>query len=280
MVLIDRLSGNHITVWSPTTVRDVVILLGLVFIITPGSALTLLYTDGDIHVSWRVPNSRDRPESSSNDKGKGQSVDNNNIPPRIPENVEFCEFGKYGSEVTMPGVVVIRMDTDTVIDFIKACEQLIHVTDARKKTNQSQRRRKRDVQIIYPGTKWCGTGDRADNDNDLGRFDDVDKCCREHDHCPEYIPDGEKRGGLRNDRGYTLLSCTCDEKFRKCLYGINNFNSNTVGFTYFNLLGNECYARDPNSPKGQERLKLYDSEPYVPCFRSGFFRKIFDDRDC
>ncbi|CAL1298217.1 unnamed protein product [Larinioides sclopetarius] len=44
--------------------------------------------------------------------------------------------------------------------------------------------------IIMPGTKWCGAGNIAVNDDDLGYFEDVDRCCRAHDKCNDIIPPG------------------------------------------------------------------------------------------
>jgi len=31
---------------------------------------------------------------------------------------------------------------------------------------------------VFPGTKWCGTGDIAKNFHDLGEEKDMDRCCR------------------------------------------------------------------------------------------------------
>lgn len=56
--------------------------------------------------------------------------------------------------------------------------------------------------LIFPGTKWCGPGNNADNENDLGHFEETDKCCRAHDHC-DGIESGGSKYGLINDTPYT-----------------------------------------------------------------------------
>ncbi|KAJ9591052.1 hypothetical protein L9F63_027740, partial [Diploptera punctata] len=47
-------------------------------------------------------------------------------------------------------------------------------------------------------TKWCGAGNNAENENDLGEFKNTDACCRTHDHCPDYILSGRIKHGLNN----------------------------------------------------------------------------------
>lgn len=52
--------------------------------------------------------------------------------------------------------------------------------------------------LVVPSTKWCGTGNQAKSDNDLGESEITDQCCYEHDHCPDYIMPMEARYGLVN----------------------------------------------------------------------------------
>jgi len=57
------------------------------------------------------------------------------------------------------------------------------------------------IQLTY-----CITGDIADAYDDLGVLSSVDKCCREHDHCPTYLASltgSEEYGGLFN---YNIIS--------------------------------------------------------------------------
>lgn len=58
------------------------------------------------------------------------------------------------------------------------------------------------INLTLPGTKWCGPGNVADDYDDLGKHEDEDKCCREHDHC-DNIASGEEKYGLKNDDYFT-----------------------------------------------------------------------------
>ena len=42
----------------------------------------------------------------------------------------------------------------------------------------------------FAGTKWCGKGNSAAHFDDLGVFPVEDSCCREHDHCRDFIISG------------------------------------------------------------------------------------------
>ncbi|KAG6449747.1 hypothetical protein O3G_MSEX006231 [Manduca sexta] len=98
--------------------------------------------------------------------------------------------------------------------------------------------------LIFPGTKWCGTGDIADNYDDLGSARETDMCCREHDHCSDLILGKETKYNLTNPAFYTRLNCGCDEKFRLCLRAANTRIANRIGKIYFNALGTKCYRED------------------------------------
>ncbi|CAH2093660.1 unnamed protein product [Euphydryas editha] len=98
--------------------------------------------------------------------------------------------------------------------------------------------------LIFPGTKWCGPGNIAENYDDLGTEIEADICCRDHDNCPDTIPAGETMHNLTNQAFYTRLSCDCDEKFRLCLRDGSTKTSNTVGLMYFNVIGTQCFRKD------------------------------------
>jgi len=99
--------------------------------------------------------------------------------------------------------------------------------------------------IRMPGTNWCGGGWRAKSFEHLGAYGPTDKCCRQHDlGCPAAIQPGEELLGLKNDRFFTMMHCSCDERFRSCLKMVGAKNANTVGKLFFNLMRTPCFILD------------------------------------
>ncbi|XP_067289205.1 group 3 secretory phospholipase A2 [Pseudorasbora parva] len=111
--------------------------------------------------------------------------------------------------------------------------------DSGERSRQTLHRSKRAWMI--PGTMWCGSGNKAAGFTDLGVFEDTDKCCREHDHCKDTIGSFSYNYGVFNANIFTLSHCDCDNRFRRCLLGVNNTMSNLVGYGYFNLLKMRCF---------------------------------------
>ncbi|XP_068623882.1 phospholipase A2-like [Battus philenor] len=98
--------------------------------------------------------------------------------------------------------------------------------------------------LTFPGTKWCGPGNVADDYDDLGSKNGTDFCCRQHDSCPDVILAGESRYNLTNESFFTRLHCSCDETFRECLREVNTGTSLKIGITYFNALVTKCYKKE------------------------------------
>ncbi|XP_072401464.1 phospholipase A2-like [Diabrotica undecimpunctata] len=96
--------------------------------------------------------------------------------------------------------------------------------------------------FIYPGTKWCGAGNIAENDNDFGTEIETDKCCFAHDHCSDTIGGFQTKHGLTNPNFYTRLNCDCDNQFYDCLKSNNNMVSDQLGHIYFTALGTKCFS--------------------------------------
>lgn len=95
------------------------------------------------------------------------------------------------------------------------------------------------INLSFPGTKWCGPGNTADDYDDLGNDEPVDKCCRAHDHC-DNIASGEEKYGLKNNDYFTRLHCQCDKEFKQCLRTANSRRGNYIGNFYFNIR-DRCY---------------------------------------
>ncbi|CAN7979749.1 unnamed protein product [Ixodes pacificus] len=96
--------------------------------------------------------------------------------------------------------------------------------------------------VIFPGTKWCGAGNIAQNYDDLGRERETDLCCRDHDHTYNSIGAYETEHGITNFQFFTMTNCLDDCKFYDCLLNVSSLASDTVGTIYFNTLGSNCFA--------------------------------------
>ncbi|KAF5285145.1 hypothetical protein FQA39_LY16834 [Lamprigera yunnana] len=112
--------------------------------------------------------------------------------------------------------------------------------------------------FIYPGTKWCGPGASASNYTDLGTHFREDMCCREHDHCPNYIERGECKQGICNKSSYTRSHCDCDATFRRCLQNVNSETANTIGAIFFNVVQVICFKQ--RSPCSELQRNGYTKE--------------------
>lgn len=95
--------------------------------------------------------------------------------------------------------------------------------------------------IIYPGTKWCGTGNVAEGLDDLGSLREVDACCRDHDLCPEDLEPGQTRHNITNDSPFTMTHCDCNKSFRTCLKNVGSGEAKEVGSAYFSTGLFQCY---------------------------------------
>ncbi|XP_046476587.1 phospholipase A2-like [Neodiprion pinetum] len=111
-------------------------------------------------------------------------------------------------------------------------------------TNDLRETRRERLNLIFPGTKWCGSGNVADNYDDLGTFAESDACCRTHDHCEDIIEAMDTKFNLTNPSFYTRVHCSCDEKFYDCLHGSPDEIGDKVGILYFSFLGTKCFRND------------------------------------
>ena len=92
------------------------------------------------------------------------------------------------------------------------------------------------------GTLWCGMGNKAENDDQLGTYRDLDSCCRTHDKCDRKVNAFAKEYGYRNWRPFTVSDCECDSKFYNCLKAADEHPKAAyiVGKLFFNILRMPC----------------------------------------
>ncbi|TRZ00963.1 hypothetical protein DNTS_029980 [Danionella cerebrum] len=114
-----------------------------------------------------------------------------------------------------------------------------NVIQATKEPSQKKIRTKRG--FTYPGTLWCGAGNIADHYEQLGEFQDTDKCCRVHDHCPYVIHAFSSNYGYTNFKWHSLSHCDCDNALKDCLRFVNDTSSRVVGQAFFNVIEVPCF---------------------------------------
>uniref|UniRef100_A0A3Q3EBV3 Mediator of DNA damage checkpoint protein 1-like n=1 Tax=Hippocampus comes TaxID=109280 RepID=A0A3Q3EBV3_HIPCM len=97
------------------------------------------------------------------------------------------------------------------------------------------------VGFTYPGTLWCGAGNMADHYDQLGEYEETDRCCRTHDHCPHVIHAFSSKYGHTNFKWHSISHCDCDEALKGCLRRANDTSSRVVGQAFFNVIGAPCF---------------------------------------
>lgn len=84
-----------------------------------------------------------------------------------------------------------------------------------KSLPEHHERRKRSFlnkYLMFPGTKWCGRGQIAQEYDELGDDQEADSCCRDHDCCREIIPCFSTKYNYFNFRFHAILHCDCDQR--------------------------------------------------------------------
>ncbi|KAL0266675.1 UNVERIFIED_CONTAM: hypothetical protein PYX00_009159 [Menopon gallinae] len=130
------------------------------------------------------------------------------------------------------------------------------------------------VGFRFPGTKWCGPGNTAQRYDDLGEKSEVDRCCRDHDHCPTWLEPGQCRRGICNISPFTRSLCDCDRAFKKCLQEVNTSDARIIATLYFNVAQITCFKdrrscpqwmrNDPSYTWFCDEWKFVPVERYVP----------------
>ncbi|KAJ4430919.1 hypothetical protein ANN_19512 [Periplaneta americana] len=73
-----------------------------------------------------------------------------------------------------------------------------------KTGGKGEDKKKRKTERKREDTKWCGPGDIAEDYDDLGRYTEEDKCCRDHDRCPDQLAPGQCLYGICNHTPFTM----------------------------------------------------------------------------
>lgn len=126
--------------------------------------------------------------------------------------IAFCALALF---VTNNGVT----EGHSVKDYLRGLFALKQVTNLRHG--------------ILPGTLWCGRGNIAREDSELGMYAEMDKCCRNHDYCEDYIRPKSTKYGLYNKYICRSSLCECELQFYDCLTQIRGFYAYAVKGIYF-----------------------------------------------
>lgn len=136
-------------------------------------------------------------------------------------------------------VVIILVNSVSTKQSLSSETTFGNDSEMSKTTIERNRQAEERINLSFPGTKWCGPGNTADGYEDLGSDEEVDKCCREHDHC-DNMASGEEKHGLTNNDFFTRLHCTCDKEFKQCLRRVDSKRGNFIGNFYLNVR-DRCY---------------------------------------
>jgi len=119
-------------------------------------------------------------------------------------------------------------------------------------------------EYIVSGTKWCGAGNSSVDYDDLGPRDQVDRCCRKHDHCPYNFMKGETKDHHTNNGLFTESSCNCDEEFFDCLKSVSGWQilkAKVVGEIYFGIGRSYCLKKETGRYCVNPEYELSDECP-------------------
>ncbi|XP_072286319.1 protein PROCA1 [Pyxicephalus adspersus] len=134
---------------------------------------------------------------------------------------------------------VLYMDYGGFAEARMACLYFLQSSQPGNERNGQHARVKRG--FTYPGTLWCGAGNIAEKETDLGEHRETDSCCRTHDHCEHVIHPLTSDYGYWNLRWHTISHCQCDNKFKECLRNVNDTASRVVGQAFFNVIRVQCF---------------------------------------
>ncbi|XP_065658379.1 phospholipase A2 isoform X3 [Hydra vulgaris] len=164
-----------------------------------------------------------------------------------------------------------------VLDKISTDENVAKKLVASKMVNNTHGGQKR---IIMYGTKWCGHGNKAEFETDLGYLSNLDECCHKHDRCPLSIEAGKYRWGVQNTKDYTISDCKCDDKFYKCLKDVNGVVEGRLAYVVGKLFFNQLQIQCVEIPKGiSTKAKSSEKNTYKYTSPDSVRAKLRDPKD-
>lgn len=100
----------------------------------------------------------------------------------------------------------------------KVIEEDLKRVEAGGEVEGRSRRSRRGISLMWPGTTWCGVGNRSrDNAETEGTHVETDKCCRQHDLCNYTIESFTSKYNYVNFRFHTISHCECDDRWVEVL---------------------------------------------------------------
>ncbi|XP_046666813.1 uncharacterized protein LOC124358555 [Homalodisca vitripennis] len=115
------------------------------------------------------------------------------------------------------------------------------------------------LNLIFPGTRWCGSGNVAQGYNDLGYLESTDRCCRTHGNCDGVIEAGTRWCGSGNvaqgynDLGYLEFTDRCCRAHENCDDVIE------VGQTALEMMSGTRWCGSGNVAQGYNDLGYLES---------------------
>ncbi|CAG5083235.1 Similar to Phospholipase A2 (Apis dorsata), partial [Cotesia congregata] len=115
------------------------------------------------------------------------------------------------------------------------------------KFNNSVNYINRKRRLLVPGSLWCGVGNVAIQEDDVGQFHKTDTCCRNRDLCgfkhKEVLLHFESQKDMAS-KFFGKPVCKCESEFYFCLRRANTFLSRNLGRLYFSIIRPKCYTYD------------------------------------
>jgi len=211
--------------------------VGILSRLSPDGTVTANLTDGEAVMSFKLD---PFPRNGVDAGVKDCSLSFDSLASRRIINSEDVRIEFFGEEV-----VADLVDACNKISLWGAVEGIASQLVPKYAIN-AKAFAKSGVDFVVPGTKWCGLGDVATNEDDLGKIADVDACCRDHDLCPYNIKAFQTKDHYWNARPHTVSMCGCDEAFFNCLKGVKEHHTvaATVGKFFFDTVGPPCVKHE------------------------------------